>query len=523
VIVKEAAMARPALYRLYRPHRFADVVGQTRTVATLRAAVAHGRLTHAYLFSGPRGTGKTSVARILAQAVNCENPQAGEPCGQCSSCLAAGEGRHLDIIEVDAASNRGIDEIRDIKERLAHQPVMGRVKTYIIDEVHMLTAEAFNALLKTLEEPPEHVMFILATTEPQKLPATVISRCQRYEFERLSTPVIARHLGLVLEREGVEYQPEALEVLADAADGALRDALSLADQALAESGPVTVERAHQLVGSLDRSRLDRLLAAFWEGGPPGVASALAEAYHEGAEVRQVLRDIARSLRDLMIFRNAGAEPFPGYRQAWLRQWAERVPSDIGVEAWVGAIEALAEAEGRLRGGFPPLLVAELGLYKAQRILQLRESGRLTPSAPAVEAPLNPEPAPAPAEVTRPSSPAASEASETLPVNAGWAELLKRLRRSRRTLWALLQQAEVTLLGERVVITFRYPAHRDLFASAETKSFFEGAFRQVYGADMTYEVRVAGEDPVAAVPDPKEVKERVRRTLGDEVRLSGFDG
>lgn len=517
-------MARPALYRLYRPHRFADVVGQTRTVATLRAAVAHGRLTHAYLFSGPRGTGKTSVARILAQAVNCENPQAGEPCGQCSSCLAAGEGRHLDIIEVDAASNRGIDEIRDIKERLAHQPVMGRVKTYIIDEVHMLTAEAFNALLKTLEEPPEHVMFILATTEPQKLPATVVSRCQRYEFERLSTPVIARHLGQVLDQEGIEYQLEALEILADGADGALRDALSLADQALAESGPLTVERAHQLVGSLDRSRLDRLLTAFWEGGPPGVASALAEAYHEGAEVRQILRDMARSLRDLMIFRNAGPEPFPGYRQGWLRQWAERVPSEIGVEAWVGAIEALAEAEGRLRGGFPPLLVAELGLYKAQRILQLTEPSRLSPPPPPVEVPLNPEnPEPEPVEAPRSSPPAAAEASQALPANAGWAELLKRLRRTRRTLWALLQQAEVAQTGERVVITFRYPAHRDLFSSAETKAFFEGAFRQVYGPDVTYEVRVAGEEPVAAIPDPKEVKERVRRTLGDEVRLSGFDG
>lgn len=513
-------MARPALYRLYRPHRFADVVGQSRTVAILRAAVAHGRLTHAYLFSGPRGTGKTSVARILAQAVNCENPQAGEPCGQCPSCLAADDGRHLDIIEVDAASNRGIDEIRDIKERLAHQPVMGRVKTYIIDEVHMLTAEAFNALLKTLEEPPEHVMFILATTEPQKLPATVVSRCQRYEFERLSTPVIARHLGQVLDREGAEYQLEALEILADAADGALRDALSLADQALAESGPLTVERAHQLVGSLDRTRLDRLLAAFWEGGPSGVATALAEAYHEGAEVRQILRDVARSLRDLMIFRSAGAEPFPGYRQAWLRQWAERVPSEIGVEAWVGAIETLAEAEGRLRGGFPPLLVAELGLYKAQRILQRTESLRPAAPPPAIEAPVDKEPAPA--QAAKPA-PASAEETEGSQGTAGWAELLKRLRRSRRTLWALLQQAEVTQLGARVVITFRYPAHRDLFASAESKAFFEGAFRQVYGAEVTYEVRVAGEEPVAAIPDPKEVKERVRRTLGEEVRLSGFDG
>ncbi|MBX5465898.1 MAG: DNA polymerase III subunit gamma/tau [Firmicutes bacterium] len=505
-------MARQALYRRYRPQRFAEVVGQERTVDILRAAVAQGRLTHAYLFSGPRGTGKTSVARILAQAANCAHPVGGEPCGACPSCQAAEAGRHLDIVEIDAASNRGIDEIRDLKERLAHQPVQGSTKVYIIDEVHMLSADAFNALLKTLEEPPPHVLFILATTEPQKLPVTVVSRCQRYEFHRLSPVQIAEQLARVLTQEGVAFEPEALEVLAEAADGALRDALSLADQVVGAVEPLTAEAVRPLVGSLDRGRLGRLWEAVTGPSPAAVAQALEAAYHEGAEVRLVLREMAQLLRDVMVWREVGPEAFPPYRRRWLGPWAERLRPDLDAEAWLLALETLAEAEGRLRGGFPPLLVAELALFWVQRRIGAQASApqaevpslaaeRAEPRAQAAEPPQEPEPAG--------------------PLAPRWPEVMQRVR-ERRWLYVLLQQARVEEAPDGLVLCFPFEGLKARLQRSDLKPVFEEALRQVYGPAVRYRVTTGPAAKPAASEDRAEVKRRIRQMLGDEVRLIGFE-
>ena len=228
-----------ALYRVWRPKTFSEMVGQEAIVRTLRNQVMSGRIAHAYLFCGSRGTGKTSAARILTRAINCETPRDGDPCGECASCKTIDSGASFDVYEMDAASNSRVEEIRELLEKVDYPPQFGKYKVYIIDEVHMLSNAAFNALLKTLEEPPEYMVFILATTEPQKLPSTILSRCQRYDFGRYSEEQIAGHLKKVVEQSGETAEPEALELVARAAEGGMRDALSILDMCMGSGEKIT--------------------------------------------------------------------------------------------------------------------------------------------------------------------------------------------------------------------------------------------------------------------------------------------
>jgi DNA polymerase III subunit gamma/tau len=286
-----------ALYRRYRSARFADLVGQDVIGTTLRNEVRADTLAHAYLFTGIRGTGKTSTARILARAVNCLDLQDGEPCNRCSACVEIVEGSSVDVLEIDAASNRGIDEMRDLREKVKYLPAALRRKVYIIDEAHMLTTEAWNAFLKTLEEPPPHVLFVLATTEPHKVPETVRSRVQRFDFRRVSTPDTAAHLGRVLSAEGISAEPDALALLARAGQGRMRDALSMLDQALAGGErPLTAANVRQAIGLADPATLHTLLEAL--AGSDGAAAlrAVAAAFDAGADPRQLVRETSRLAR-----------------------------------------------------------------------------------------------------------------------------------------------------------------------------------------------------------------------------------
>lgn len=298
-------MAYQALYRRYRPRKFSDVIGQNHITTTLKNQVRSGRIAHAYLLCGSRGTGKTTTAKIFARAINCPNPMDGEPCDQCESCLGnAGDG--LDIIEIDAASNNGVDEIRDLRDKVRFTPLNGKYKIYIIDEVHMLSAGAFNALLKTLEEPPSHAVFILATTEPQKLPATIHSRCQRYEFHRISVSDIIVCLKAVLEDTGAAIEDGGLNAIARAAEGGMRDALSLADQCIAFCGnEVSTQNVLHVLGSMDQDFMFAITRALIASDEKNSLICLQSVFEHGRDLGVFCRDLMAHFRSLMLINACG--------------------------------------------------------------------------------------------------------------------------------------------------------------------------------------------------------------------------
>src|SRR2546423_6126035 len=353
-------MAYQTLYLKYRSQRFGELVGQDAIAQTLRNAVEHGRVAHAYLFSGVRGTGETSTGRILAKAINCLNRKGAEPCGVCANCVEITSGAAVDLIEIDAASNRGIDEIRDLRERVKYLPAVLKAKIYIIDEAHMLTTEAFNALLKTLEEPPAHVVFVLATPEPHKIPLTVASRCQRFDFRRIETGSIAAHLASIVEHEQVKVDPQSLALLARLARGSMRDGITLLDQLISQGGEeLTVQKTHELLGLADPDTLVRLLALVTEGDAAKTLGELQTFYDAGGDVRQLVRGLLGAIREaaLLSVGYRDAESLGGAASAGLEKIGRAAGRNTLLAMWKG----LMEMEPEVRKGADARLLLEVTL------------------------------------------------------------------------------------------------------------------------------------------------------------------
>lgn len=358
-------MAYVALYRKWRPQGFDSLVGQEAVRTALTNALETGRIAHAYLFAGPRGTGKTSTAKILAKAVNCEHGPTPNPCNKCQNCVRINDGTSMDVFEIDAASNRGIDEIRDLREKVAFAPVNGRYKVYIIDEVHMLTTEAFNALLKTLEEPPAHVIFILATTEPHKIPATIHSRCQRFDFKRVTDSDIVKRLREVADGSGIAADDDALQLIAVQADGGMRDALSLLDQCGVMEERVSAETVRSVLGIVGREALRELVKAVGEGNVPKALELLEALLAGGKDVKQIITELAEYLRAVLLYKAS-----PDYREIYLTDTKEAIASmeDLfSTDRLMAAQERLHQCMLELRQSVRGRIAAEMCLFDLCRV------------------------------------------------------------------------------------------------------------------------------------------------------------
>ena len=342
-----------ALYRKYRSQNFSQLVGQEVVARTLKQAVEQDKISHAYLFSGPRGTGKTSVAKIFAKAMNCPNQVGGEPCNNCYICQAVTDGSLEDVIEMDAASNNGVDEIRDIRDKSTYAPSIAQYKVYIIDEVHMLSTGAFNALLKTLEEPTPNVVFILATTELHKIPATILSRVQRFEFKSIKTQDIRDHIFLILEKEGIDYETEAVEIIARRAEGGMRDALSILDQALSltQEATLTTAVSEEITGTISLSALDHYVAALAQKDVPGALQNLDLIFENGKSMTRFVVDLLQYLRDILIVQAGGENTH--HSDAFERNLA--LPQDVLFEMISLATKSLADIKASLQ----PKIYAEM--------------------------------------------------------------------------------------------------------------------------------------------------------------------
>lgn len=545
-------MAYIALYRRWRPQDFDSLVGQEHIRVTLENAIRSDKIAHAYLFAGPRGTGKTSTAKIFAKALNCVQGPTLHPCNTCSSCVGITDGSSMDVVEVDAASNRGIDEIRDLRETVKFAPVEGKYKVYIIDEVHMLTTEAFNALLKTLEEPPSHVVFILATTEPHKIPATIHSRCQRYDFRRITQGDLLVRLQEVAAAGGMNVEEDALRLIAAQADGGMRDALSLLDQcaSMAADGHVSEALVRNLLGLVGHEWVWSMTERLGKKDAAALLEGLEEMLSMGREAKQMAVEWAGYLRDVMLYQAApGMEKWQdcsGSMREKLAEHAKQLPQSAIMQAVRRLGEAIQEARWAVDARIP-LEMALLALCRGeaengdwdglvQRVqaleMALAQGGAASPlrTAPEPSAPVRrfeaqPEPvrrsaAPAVDKVTRATPPAATPSAAVVsaakptvaaaasPVSGDlWQQFLKRLMSSgKRSVYACVSQGQLVKAEAGAVMlqfTAAFPCERT--AKDDYREIVENLFAELCGHPVQLQCvqGVAGAAPAAVKTTPTE--------------------
>ncbi len=455
-------------YRKWRPQTLAEVVGQEPVTRTLRNAIATGRVAHAYLFHGPRGTGKTSTGRILAKAVNCLDNQTGEPCNRCEICQAFNEGRALDLIEIDAASNRGIDEIRDLREKVGFAPHLARYKVYIIDEVHMLTEPAFNALLKTLEEPPPYVIFVLATTEVHKVPATISSRCQRFDFRRIPTEAMIKRLEQICEAEGIEIEPSALRLIARAATGSLRDAENLLEQLLVYHGPrITLQQVRQELGISGDLRIKELAEQILRRDLPAALATINRVATEGLDLKAFNRGLVEYLHEVLAVKAGTGEMLGLAPEELEERWS--LAKGVSLREISQALKSFAQVDFR----FAPYSSLPLELALLDLLGESEEKGE-----------------PAPAEEEPQMAKVSSPTSALEHIRQRWNDFVNACRGegSRGNLDALLRGfcKPIDLQDNTLVLGFYAEFHKSKIEDPKYRRMVERKLKEVFG--VPYQVR-----------------------------------
>jgi DNA polymerase-3 subunit gamma/tau len=523
-----------ALYRKWRPQTWEAVIGQEHVVQTLRNALAAGRVAHAYLFAGPRGTGKTTTARLLAKAVNClDEDLTRRPCGECEFCQAVNQGRFLDLIEIDAASNTSVEDVRDLRDKINFAPNQGRYKVYIVDEVHMLSTAAFNALLKTLEEPPGHAIFVLATTEVHKIPATVLSRCQRHEFRRIPVGDIVAQLKTMAAEESIQADAEALTLIARQSTGAMRDAISLLDQLASTGQVITLEMAQAVLGTAASQAVLDLVEALVERQADAGLNQIHAALDAGSDPRQFARQIVDYLRDLLLVRMGNSNQVDATVE--VREQMARHAQKFSTAELLRIIRAFNFAAGEARSAWQPALPLEMAFVEAL------EPPQIVKSAAPVAAPMTP-PATPPAgraatardSAARPQSPPpdAPAQKQATPPQAGeadpqatqklataWQQLLGLVRQQSQPAYGTLNSCTSRVMhGDQLTLSFASDVLKTKMEKPENLDILRGALQQVFGREIYIQCAVdtARRDTVPPGVDDNGIVAAALRDLGGEL-------
>lgn len=567
-------MSYVALYREWRPQSFGEMVGQEHVTRTLQNALRSNRFAHAYLFSGPRGTGKTSTAKILAKAINCENRTAEEPCNNCPSCRGITEGSIMDVVEIDAASNRGVDEIRDLREQVKYAPTEVKHKVYIIDEVHMLTTEAFNALLKTLEEPPSHVMFILATTEPHKIPATIISRCQRFDFRRISGRQIVDRLQHIAQEKQIDAEDEALWLVSRAAEGGMRDALSIFDQVISYGGDkVTVDSIVSLIGGVRSDILGAIAKSVSEKDVQKAIRLTEDLVEDGKDVAQILHDLTLYFRDLLMLKTVPnledirdrvehdktfQEVAELFSTSELISMIDHMTETAQEMKWhnqgrlllemlivrlcktesadvTSLLKRIDSLEQKLANGVPLVAASAANQSQAlpnvQHTVPTAHSARLAekPASVPVKHEVKPSQATAgtTAGITRPVDKLIKNPSKELfdKINTGWSQILDEVKRRKITAQAWLLDGEpVAVDSGNVLVAFKNQIHRDTVMKPIHKAVIDEVFSEFLGTASSLQAvlqsdwqkfKQQGAEEMAATSE-NDLANEVIRIFGQEI-------
>ena len=519
-----------ALYRKWRPMRFEDVVGQSQVSDTLKGAIAAGRIGHAYLFCGTRGTGKTSTAKIFSRAVNCDSPINGEPCNECATCKGVLDGSILDVYEMDAASNRGVENIREIRDEVIYSPVGCKYKVYIIDEVHMLTAEAFNALLKTLEEPPAHAIFILATTEPHKIPATVLSRCQRFDFRRIGVDDIAKRILKITDAEGIEITPDAAELIAELGDGSMRDAISVLDRCVSFERQLDSDKVAQITGIVGAAAVFEIAESIAAENCSDALIKADKVLKTGTEAQNLIENLTDHFRCLLISKSVENPAELLEKTENMAVKYKQQSEKFSVERLLYSIKSLSEYLAQAKWMSKPNIAVEMAMVKLcnqnfatdldallSRIEKLEanlKNGVVTQPKVQEELP--------PWDIEEPKKEETPKVSTT-EIKSGdwehWTEALNEIKKESKTLYAFLYIAEAKIKGNAIEIEVGSQIAYDKIATPGGIDYLSKLFSRISGQLLSAKVFIKGEKPVDE-PEGFSIKDLADKkdTFGDKIEI-----